>query len=225
MSDRQPLSSQQADSVRAAIRLLRKIHDCASRIPASQRSGAWNDDQLKEVDRVATALDGLLGEGKIDSSEEPTNVEAKADGEGIHINRKFDGNWEGAYRLEKDWRLDDCREGDFDSPWELLGVLAHELYHYEHHTGFWGSLLKLIEVAVALPADLFLRVAGKQLGLGTPSSLLGHENFAYMYAKYLLLSLKYMLSDICRDAPHCVPCCEGHIRAIQTPIDKQEYLE
>src|SRR5690349_23206000 len=90
MSDNEALSSEQADSVRAAIRLLRKIRDCASGLSATQRSGAWNDDQLKEVDRVASTLEGLLDDGKIDSADYSTDVQAKTDGDGIHLNRKFD---------------------------------------------------------------------------------------------------------------------------------------
>jgi hypothetical protein len=44
-------------------------------------------------------LEGLLGESNIDRYDGPTDVVAKTDGDGIHLNRKYDTNWESAYRV------------------------------------------------------------------------------------------------------------------------------
>ena len=216
-----PLTDNAAKGLDAVFDFILKILKCADQVPKDDRSGAWKPEDANELKRIAEALKKLRAEGKIDQGEKSsTEIGAYTDSDGIHVNENYgDGEfWEA---FPEELHLDDCLEGAFESTWTAVQFLLHEFYHWEHDVGVLGSLGK-----AAVDLLMFPTLFGGWLASGKPpKSPWVHEWPAFNETRRLLLALGYMLSDICRAKPRCIPCCAVHLSHCQGAARKQEFFD
>jgi hypothetical protein len=217
LPDARDLTDDEKAGVSDLSAFLLKLLDCLSRLPPADQSAS--QEQKDEIRRVAEKVKEMAEDGRIDRYTKDDGSTATTDGDGIHLNESERG------LVLRRYRLDDCREGDFASLWFLLDTLAHELYHYDNHTGLFGSLKKVVQFFLFLPANIALLLSGGRLfTLGKPRSLSGHEFLAYTYAYLFVQRLRAILSDVCAALPDCMPCCERHKAQIEAALYRQEYF-
>lgn len=195
-----PLTPAETQSVEQALDFVTRLLDCAAGINVSGLDAQEAADIRSNVGELTT----MLANGQIDVESEGANVQASTDSGGIHLNDQ-----QGMYSMPGDMQLTDCSQGYFASLWTLIGVLFHEKYHFKHHTGLWGGGVKAV-------FDLVFGIGAYILNLGLGEAdqrrWLHKEFMAYAYSHLRLMRLGFVLEDVCRENPGCIPCCDAHRR-------------
>ena len=192
------LTAEESQSVQQALGFVEQLLDCASAISVSGVSAQDMADIRSNVDE----LSNMLSNGEIDVESEGPNVQASTDSGGIHLNDQ-----QGMFSMPGDLLLNDCSQGYFASLWTLIGVLFHEKYHFKHHTGLWGGVIK---AAFDLVFGFGAYILNLTLGEADQRRWLHKEFMAYAYSHGRLMLLGFILEDVCRENPACIPCCAEH---------------
>ena len=214
----------QKKTVDDALGFLEKLIDCYKKLPKDKQTVP--SERAKEIERIVKELKKLNAAGKIDFESKKYTVVASTDRNGIHLNDKFGNNYENDYKLHADYNLDDCKKGKFKDLWRLLEILIHENYHYEHHSGAWGSLKKVALVTI------YGTVGNALEGIGSLFSSkprlvrkhVGHEHETYGYCHHLLFWINSMISSVWIDqsvSDPCIPCAYEHIKESQKASARQ----
>src|SRR5207237_5261574 len=134
-------------------------------------------------------------EGKIDvQSSDSIGRQAETDSDGIHINDTQD-----MFSMPGDLHLTDCREGYFGSAWLIAAMLLHEKYHYDHHTGLFGGIIRPVFDLIGGSAALWW----SDLVDGTTLRTHLYKEFkAYAWSYSMLGTLSYLLEKVCREKPN-----------------------
>lgn len=203
-----PLDATQKRSIEQALDLLARLLECTRDLQLGDYFATEREKIRKELER----LRGMLADGRIDIESNRKSVQAETDRNGIHINDTQD-----MFSMPGDLLLNDCAEGYFNSLWLILGMLFHERYHYDHHTGLWGGgVVAVFHFIGGTPALIVSRLQGK-----TMRSFLFKEFKAYAWSYSLLNTLLYFLEKICREKPDCIPCCQKHLGALSDAAARQ----
>ncbi len=222
------LDDSQKATIRAALESLRRMLHCCD--------DCLDEDPDTDIEAYIAGLLQLLDAGKIDWESNDTAVKAMTDGDGIHLNKDFGGDYSNNYQLPPDYLLDDCKNGFFSSYWTLLEMLFHEYYHYLHHTGFSGNVgagaLVLLGWVAAIPEAI--------LGLfGVKTSPYNGKELPTYFHTYDLLSRLFEILDDCCDCQDetgpdpldpstddeegcdCIGCCDQLLAALGQARDRQ----
>lgn len=216
------LSKQEKKAIENALDFIQKIIDCYNAI--AKKNQSIKQKEVGDIKKIKDSLKKLNKEGKIDWKTKRFTVTASTDSKGIHLNDKWGNNYKNDYDLPADYKLDDCKKGKFYYLWRITEILIHEYYHYDNHTGFFGSLNKVWQVT-AMGVGGFM-VEGVSSILGKRSKLrrkyVGHEHKTYSHTNFILGRLGFMLTDIFMHNADCLPCVYEHIKQANSATKRQE---
>src|SRR5687767_4746337 len=105
------LSGQDGQSLDAALDFVLKLLECLQRVPADKNTIKPSDADA--IRRMVEELKRMAAHGRIDWQRADDAIAAETDGNGIHLNPSFGGDYRNDYQLPGDYHLDDCREGVF----------------------------------------------------------------------------------------------------------------
>lgn len=203
-----PLTAAEKQSIDQAIAFLLKLMDCYESVVGPNAS---TTEDIKRTRDTANDLKSMLDSGKIDVESDSVNIKAETTGSGIHINDTS------TFSMPGDLHLEDCAEGYFASLWTLIEMLIHEHYHYEHHTGFFGRVLRRVPDTFFGGAVLvFDSLFGE-----TVRTWKWHEFKAYAHTHNLLIFIEGAVHLVCRMKPDCLGCCAKH----QQEVDQAKQRE
>ncbi len=205
-----PLNTQESQTITQSLGFLNKLFDCADAIDVN----GVDKDKIADLRRCVSELSDMLAKGQIDIKSNSESVQAETDRHGIHVN-----DAQSMFSLPGDLMLENCEEGYFSSLWLIIAMLFHEKYHFKHHTGFWGGVVKAT-------FHLFFGTGGllldEVLDGSTHRSWLWKEFKAYAHAHLAMLKIGFTLEDVCKKNPNCIPCCEQHLQWQRDAMNRQD---
>ncbi len=204
------LNQTESKTIQQTLDFLDKLFQCADNINVS----GLDSDEIDNLKEQVDDFKKKLKDGLIDIKSQKGSIQAETDSSGIHLN-----DTQSMYSMPGDLKLDDCGNGYFQSLWTIIGLLFHEAYHYENHTGLWGGGVKAVfDVFFGTPALLYRQfVEGK-----SPRSWLHKEFMAYAHSELMLLKLSFILEDVCKENPRCIPCCRQHIGSLRDVLKRHD---
>lgn len=205
-----PLNKQELQTITQALEFIEKLFDCAESIDVN----GIDKKKMKKLNDCLSELSDMLDNGEIDVKSNSASVQAETDWDGIHLN-----DTQSIYSMPGDLMLEDCEEGYFKSLWLIIAMLFHEKYHYENHTGLWGGVIRapfdLVWGSTALIVDDILEQRAKR-------TWLWKEFKAYAFSHLRMLWVGFILEDVCRKNPDCIPCCEQHLQWQRDAMNRQD---
>lgn len=205
-----PLTQAESQTIQQSIDFLNQLFQCANNINVS----GIDSDEMDELKANVADIQSKLENGLIDVESNGNSIQAETDRNGIHLN-----DTQSMYSMPGDLQLNDCSNGYFLSLWTIIGMLFHECYHYENHTGFWGGGVKAVfDLVFGTPALLYREfVEGEK-----PRSRLHKEFMAYAHSELMLLKLSFILADVCEENPGCIACCDQHKQQIREIMKRHD---